>query len=689
MAVFIELTTSPIDNLFKQVRRGQQANKGGSQRAGRQIARRPTRGLEIKDDTYATLKVIKSNGEELPLVDAGSPDGLTSSGYANFLLQSVSENRMEKHQVIETFGASYVFFFGEQPRFLDVSAVLINSHDFNWEAEWWANYNTYLRGTKLVEMGARCYLSYDDNVVEGYMMQAQAVKTGDQPLMVQLQFRFFVTNCFNVSQVGNPNFPIRASVQLPANVSLTRGDAGQLLTSNMSGTPLMQAQSQAFDSAGRSAAVMASLGVPGAARSISQVIRDAPPSFAVSADWWSALQSVGADNQLKNMALRAGRPIRSMISDNTDEFVGFGGGYGNKMRNVDLDAPEYHFTEDGGPGNPTLASSNPVRSAQEADDLFRTATEFLSCYGANINSPSAYGALGIGPSFSTGLLAGATFGATVGGSFGFAAGSGVGLGAVAGGGFGTGVNSVGNSGLSTSPFSQTRVTSPYQVDSLGVVYGNRSTQNMKFSSQRQQVMQTGFDYNYGYQSDFAPGPGFGMVGFGDYGGGGYGAGYGAGDPGFKDPNRFTFAGVSDNAGAYERFLRTRYDRTALTNGPVVGRGEMSGGASIAVGGLVSAFALVSVEGTLDLFGGATTTPQAISARQAATKFGFAPANPYGVSCPNPGFGQGAAPAIGFSVVGGAGVSAGALLSAGASFAAGARVGAAAGVVATAGVFVGV
>ena len=78
------------------------------------------------------------------------------------MLQNVQEAHMEKHQIVETFGESYIFFFGEAPRFIDVSAVIINSHDFNWEAEWWDNYNRFLRGTKSVEQGARTYLFYDE-----------------------------------------------------------------------------------------------------------------------------------------------------------------------------------------------------------------------------------------------------------------------------------------------------------------------------------------------------------------------------------------------------------------------------------------------------------------------------------------------------------------------------------------------
>jgi hypothetical protein len=70
--------------------------------------RRPLRGVEIKDDTYAIIKVIRSDGKEVPLVDSGSkvtanslgirgaveelrevpPEGSTFN-YSNFIAQQV------------------------------------------------------------------------------------------------------------------------------------------------------------------------------------------------------------------------------------------------------------------------------------------------------------------------------------------------------------------------------------------------------------------------------------------------------------------------------------------------------------------------------------------------------------------------------------------------------------------------
>ena len=231
MTVFISLVVDDFQKVFQQQ---VQNSKSGGRRygAGSPTARRPVRGLEIKDDTYAMIKVIDAGGNEIPLFDSGSKDpndGKTTK-YSNFLLQSVNEARMEKQQIVETFGEAYIFFFGEQPRFLDVTAVLLNSLDFNWHAEWWENYDNYLRGTKLVESGARVYLFYDDIIVEGYMLMAQTGLTQDMPLAATLQFRLFVTNYSNISLTDDDYYPIRAGAVLPAGVDLTSNDGTGALT---------------------------------------------------------------------------------------------------------------------------------------------------------------------------------------------------------------------------------------------------------------------------------------------------------------------------------------------------------------------------------------------------------------------------------------------------------------------------
>jgi len=213
MAVFIELTVADLDRVFQNVLG---KSKAGSRRsgAGEPNVRRPMRGMEIKEDTYATIRVIRADGTELKLFDSSSEGG-TSSRYSNFIIQSVQDARMEKQQIVETFGEPYIYFFGEAPRFIDVNAVLLNSFDFNWRAEWWQNYNDYLRGTRLVEMGARCYLFYDDIIVEGFMVSCQAQEDAQNPLSVQMGFRMFVSNYANISFIGDDTYPIHDNTVIP------------------------------------------------------------------------------------------------------------------------------------------------------------------------------------------------------------------------------------------------------------------------------------------------------------------------------------------------------------------------------------------------------------------------------------------------------------------------------------------
>lgn len=626
MTIFVELRTFPQTSQFKKF--GGNLTKDGvrSAGAGKSSARRPTRGLEIKDDTYATLRVVRSDGSPVPLTDSGSPDGANTDGYTNFILQSVQEARQEKTQIIETFGASYVFFFGEQPRMLQISAVLVNSLDFNWEAEWWANYNTYLRGTKLVEMGARCYLAYDDNVVEGYLMNATANKSSDQPHLVQLQFTFFVTQCHNVSSLGTEDYPIRSSAQIPDNVSLKSWYSGGDLMSNLQGGPLMNALGRNLPQATRFSNTLIEDVKPGAGRSISELVRNMPPSFAVSPEYYPILESRADIRALVN---RSGNPIRSKIRDNRDEYVGF---------YLDLLALQ-----------PNYIGQATVRSTQDTLDLFRQATQQLLCYGADIDNPEAHKLLGIGPTFSSSNQAGATFGATSKATFGMVGSAGVGLQAVAGGSFSASADVFGQS---QSSFSASAFAGQARYDSLSAVYGKVSASTTKFSSTLQKVEEKGFDFTYGYESDYTPGPGFGKAGFGDFGGNGFGSANGAGDPGYVRPDAFTFSGVSEHRSAFSRFTRTRTDRTAITQGPVVGRGELTGGASAFVGGKISAFAIVGLPGDLDITGNFRQSAEFQSKFRSSLLSGFSTPTP-GVACPAPSPASTGTSTFNFSSVSGA------------------------------------
>jgi len=155
-----------------------------------QYVRRPTRGVQLKKETFATLAV--NGNEAFKLRNSSAPTADQVHFTSNFLLQSVHESRQEKFQPISTFGATYGFFFGEQPRFVNCQAILLNTADFQWEAEWWANYDQYLRGTRLVDRGVNVTLTYEDVMLEGYLISADVSKGEPNTWVANLSFSMWV-----------------------------------------------------------------------------------------------------------------------------------------------------------------------------------------------------------------------------------------------------------------------------------------------------------------------------------------------------------------------------------------------------------------------------------------------------------------------------------------------------------------
>lgn len=180
--------------------------------------RRPYRGIQIKKDTYAVLSVRTPEGFSIPLVSSSAVDQTSEpkknisaqgavSEYSDFIIQRVEDSREEKTQIIETFGEAFAYFYGEKPRFLTFSGLLMNTEDFNWRAQFWHNYDTYFRGSQLVQRNARAYLAYDTIVIEGYPINASAVDESTDPYTVPFSMTMLMTNYHEYSNVGAMRFP--------------------------------------------------------------------------------------------------------------------------------------------------------------------------------------------------------------------------------------------------------------------------------------------------------------------------------------------------------------------------------------------------------------------------------------------------------------------------------------------------
>ena len=164
--------------------------------------RRPLHGMTLPKDSYASMTIVTSRGSTKQLLHNSSlskeesKQGIKSSYTTNFIVQSVSESKAEKQQIVQTFGDDYVYFYGQQPTMLQVQAILPESEEFMYAQEFWLNYGSGLRGTQLVLNNARMYLTVAGQVFEGYLTTASTSKRADSPRVVNLNFSIYVTQSY-------------------------------------------------------------------------------------------------------------------------------------------------------------------------------------------------------------------------------------------------------------------------------------------------------------------------------------------------------------------------------------------------------------------------------------------------------------------------------------------------------------
>lgn len=180
---------------------------------------RPNYGFNIKRNRIAFLSVVDAEGKPIPIMGskppANTPKGeremaeaiagkpVYNRYFTDFIVTTISETRADKVQIIDTFGEAYYFTYGQAPKNLSISGFLFNTEDFNWRTQFWHNYENYLRGSKLAEMNARAYLSFDDVVVEGLILNATSTLQGDSPNLCPFSFQMIVTHYVQV-QTARP-----------------------------------------------------------------------------------------------------------------------------------------------------------------------------------------------------------------------------------------------------------------------------------------------------------------------------------------------------------------------------------------------------------------------------------------------------------------------------------------------------
>jgi len=179
--------------------------KDSSKSSGRRFQLSLARQLATKENKEAVIRLVaRSNqfhSDASKKEKAVSPMVNVIPPYTKFFLESVSESKSEKAQIIETFGSFMAFFFGKHPEVYQFSGRLLNAKNHDWKNDFQEIYDNFIRGTKAVENNAIVYLQYDDVLVEGFVVGTRMDYHGASNNECPFSFSVLVTRRAPVNQI--------------------------------------------------------------------------------------------------------------------------------------------------------------------------------------------------------------------------------------------------------------------------------------------------------------------------------------------------------------------------------------------------------------------------------------------------------------------------------------------------------
>lgn len=146
--------------------------------------REPGFAISRKDPTRASI-VVSSNWDS----DEG---GRVRAAVTNFILISATESRSETYRIVETFGEDVFYALGESPIVANFGGELLKGKGSDWKTSFEEDYENILRASKCVETNTRIYLSYENKVIEGFMLNFNTSSMARSPNSSPFSFSMYV-----------------------------------------------------------------------------------------------------------------------------------------------------------------------------------------------------------------------------------------------------------------------------------------------------------------------------------------------------------------------------------------------------------------------------------------------------------------------------------------------------------------
>jgi len=127
----------------------------------------------------------------------GSAPGDYYGVFNNFSIMAVREAHDEIVKIHQNFDNSWnVFFFGERPAVYSFNGIFVDSMDYPYYQEFMVAYDTLLAGRKCIENNMKMYLTCDNKIIEGYMLNISATKTAETSFKKDFSFSLLVRNVY-------------------------------------------------------------------------------------------------------------------------------------------------------------------------------------------------------------------------------------------------------------------------------------------------------------------------------------------------------------------------------------------------------------------------------------------------------------------------------------------------------------
>ncbi len=130
--------------------------------------------------------------------------------FAQAGLQAVNEISEEKFQLYEGFDSHKLLMFGRKPKIWNFQLMVLNgarpgtgegataeeyeAENMDFADELYRRYEAYYAGTKAVEADSRVFLSYEDRIIEGYLVNMTLARNSQAPAVAPMNMVVVVTH---------------------------------------------------------------------------------------------------------------------------------------------------------------------------------------------------------------------------------------------------------------------------------------------------------------------------------------------------------------------------------------------------------------------------------------------------------------------------------------------------------------